>query len=107
MQPVDAAIQRASGKTYGRVQHKMYLTNFKGTVKINSLDVYPLAFHPQAGILEQALIERGKKWVSLRGIHHMQYDGAASYTAGGRGMGMKQTMKYEVRVVSSWSWCWS
>ncbi|KAI1792767.1 P-loop containing nucleoside triphosphate hydrolase protein [Ganoderma leucocontextum] len=98
IEPVDAVLRRAGGKTYGRVQHRMYLTHFKGTVKISSLDVYPIAYHPQAGFLEQALTERGRKWVSLRGIHHMQYSGAASYTVGGRGVGKKQTMKYEVKA---------
>ena len=99
IESADAALRRASGKTYGRVQHRMYLPYFKGTVKICSLDVYPLAFHPQAGILQQALMERGKKWVGLKGVHHMQYDGSASYTVGGRGMGAKQTVKFEVRAI--------
>ena len=77
----------------------MFLPYFKGTVKICSLDVYPLAFHPQAELLQQALTERGRKWVSLRGIHHMQYDGSASYTVGARGVAMKQTVKFEVCAV--------
>ncbi|KAM5546005.1 hypothetical protein V8D89_000131 [Ganoderma adspersum] len=97
LETADAALRRASGKTYGRVQHRMYLPYFKGTVKICSMDVYPLAFHPQARLLEKALTERGRKWVGLRGVHHMQYDGSASYTVGGRGMGAKQTVKFEVK----------
>ena len=99
IETADVALRRVSGRTYGRVQHRMFLPYFKGTVKICSLDVYPLAFHPQAELLQQALTERGKKWVSLRGIHHMQYDGSASYTVGARGVAMKQTVKFEVCAV--------
>ena len=100
MEPADAGIRSASGKIYGRVQHKMYLPYFKGTAAISSLDVYPIAYHPKAAYLEKALIERGKKWVGLRGIHHMQYSGAASYTLGVRGQ-QKQTVRYNVSAKST------
>ena len=92
---VDAGIKQASGKTYGRVQSRMFLPYFKGTVKINSLDVYPLKYHPNAVHLEMSLIARGKKWVSLRGVHHMQYSGRATYTISAAG-GCKTSINYNV-----------
>ncbi|RPD60608.1 P-loop containing nucleoside triphosphate hydrolase protein [Lentinus tigrinus ALCF2SS1-7] len=93
---VDAGIKQASGKTYGRVQSRMFLPVFKGTVKINSLDVYPIEFHPNAGQLEMSLVARGKKWVSLKGVHHMQYTGRATYTLSAVG-GCKKSVNYNVK----------
>ncbi|KAI0672088.1 P-loop containing nucleoside triphosphate hydrolase protein [Trametes maxima] len=91
----DTDIRRASGKLYGRVQSRIFLPHFKGTVPINSLDVYPIKYHPEAGRIEMSLIERGKKWMSLRGIHHMQYDGPAAYTVSFSGC--KNTIKHNVK----------
>ena len=94
---VDAAMQRASGKTFGRVQSRIFIKHFKGTTKINSLDAYPIEYHANPGTLELALIERGKKWLSLRGIHHMQYTGAATYTV--NMSGDKKGIKFNVRLL--------
>jgi hypothetical protein len=44
---------------------------------ITSLPAYPLKYHPEKEELEKRLIERGKKWTSFDGIHHMRYDGTA------------------------------
>ncbi|KAH9903157.1 P-loop containing nucleoside triphosphate hydrolase protein [Cubamyces lactineus] len=74
-----AGVGVANGKPYGFVQNRILVTRFKGTVKIDSLDVYPLEHHPDADRLKVALFERGQKWLSLRGISHMQYEGLASY----------------------------
>jgi hypothetical protein len=48
-----------------------------GTVKIDSLDTYPLKFHAHPEGLNESIMKRGKKWVSLIGVHHKQFDGAA------------------------------
>ncbi|RDX52360.1 P-loop containing nucleoside triphosphate hydrolase protein [Lentinus brumalis] len=93
---MDAGIKQASGKTYGRVQSRMFLAHFKGTVKINSLDVYPIDYHTNAGQLEMSLVARGKKWVSLRGVHHMQYAGQATFTIAAVG-GCKRSINYNVK----------
>ncbi|KAI0752500.1 P-loop containing nucleoside triphosphate hydrolase protein [Daedaleopsis nitida] len=93
---VDAGLKQASGKTYGRVQSRMFVSFFKGTVKINSLDVYPIEYHPNAGQLEMALLARGRKWVSLRGIHHMQYNGSATFTLSAV-PGCKKSIRYNVK----------
>ncbi|EIW53171.1 P-loop containing nucleoside triphosphate hydrolase protein [Trametes versicolor FP-101664 SS1] len=95
MNPEDAEMQRAAGKSFGRVQNRIFVSHFKGTMKISSLDVYPIIYHPDAGRLEMSLIARGKKWLELRGIHHMQYDGPAGYTLSMGGT--KSTIKYRVK----------
>ncbi|PPR04913.1 hypothetical protein CVT24_007157 [Panaeolus cyanescens] len=66
----------------GRVQTNVFLRVFRGTVSITSLDAYPLAFHPDPAQLKQNVTERGKKWVSLIGIHHKQFDGIAAIKIG-------------------------
>ncbi|KAH9934528.1 P-loop containing nucleoside triphosphate hydrolase protein [Epithele typhae] len=91
----DWGLQRASGKTFGRVQSRVFVPFFKGTVKVNSLDVYPIGYHANAGALETALVARGRKWLALRGVHHMHYVGPATYTLS-TGMG-KKSIKYNVK----------
>jgi hypothetical protein len=49
-----------------------------GTIKIDSLDAYPIKFHPDEKGLRETITKRGKKWVNLIGIHHKQFDGIAA-----------------------------
>ncbi|KAI0672090.1 hypothetical protein C8Q78DRAFT_1025194 [Trametes maxima] len=67
-------------KAFGRVQHRFLIPRFKGTVRIDSLNVYPLKYHTDARRLRECLVARGKKWLALQGIHHVQYTGHAAYT---------------------------
>lgn len=73
---IDRAITK--GVVVARVQTTVFITPVKGTVKIDTLDAYPLKFHPDEKGLKEELLRRGKKWISLIGIHHMQYDGVAA-----------------------------
>ncbi|KAL4244344.1 hypothetical protein ABKN59_010662 [Abortiporus biennis] len=82
------------GKSFGRVQNRVIIPAFKGTVNINSLSVYPIKYHVREQEVRKVLVERGKKWESLRGIHHMQYKGAAAWVI--TQMNGKKTVKYNV-----------
>lgn len=62
----------------GRIQTTVCLRPVCGTVKIDSLDAYPIKFHPDEKGLCETIMKRGKKWVSLIGVHHKQYDGIAA-----------------------------
>ena len=66
------------GVVVGRVQTSLFIKRMRGTVRIDTLDVYPLQFHPDEKGLREGLLVRGKKWVTLIGTHHMQYDGVAA-----------------------------
>ena len=66
------------GVVAGRVQSTIFIKNVKGTVPIDSLDAYPFRFHRDESNLREAIVNRGKKWVSLIGLHHMQYEGIAA-----------------------------
>ncbi|KAI0325259.1 P-loop containing nucleoside triphosphate hydrolase protein [Cubamyces sp. BRFM 1775] len=87
----------ADGRPYGRIKHRVHVPAFKGTIKIDTLDVYPLEHHPNAVGLKAALYERGKKWLSLQGVNHMQYEGLASYK-GSVGSAIKLKVKSRIII---------
>ena len=66
----------------GRVQSVINIGHFKGTVKISSLDAYPIKYHPVEKELRKSLIKRGRKWIALTGIHHKQYRGIGALQCG-------------------------
>ncbi|KAI0329766.1 P-loop containing nucleoside triphosphate hydrolase protein [Cubamyces sp. BRFM 1775] len=81
-------------KTFGRVQSKIFIDHFSGTKKINTLPAYPLQYHRDSSALKEMLTERGRKWASLKGIHHVHYEGTAAFR---HGLGFNQTIvKYNV-----------
>lgn len=82
-----------------RVQRRMLVPHFRGAVQICSLVVYPLTYHRDAGRLEASLAERGKKWLALQGIRHVQYSGPAVCTVSVGGC--KTSVKYDVSHFSS------
>lgn len=67
-----------------RTQSRVMLPYFEGTVKISSLDAYPIQFHPHEAEIKCSLIARGKKWSKLTGIHHMDYKGTAGFKCQGK-----------------------
>ena len=62
----------------GKIHTVVCLRPVRGTVKIDSLDVYPIKFHPDEEKFRETIMKRGKKWPSLIGVHHKQYDGIAA-----------------------------
>jgi hypothetical protein len=65
------------GKILGEAITKFRIPHFRGSMQINLLYVYPFKFHTKAEELRKDLIECGRKFVSLMGIHHQQYEGYA------------------------------
>jgi len=66
----------------GRVQTVILLKHFRGTAPIRSLDVFPLKYHSDEAGLREMLLNRGKKWIGLNGVHHKQYSGVAALKLG-------------------------
>ncbi|KAJ7028311.1 hypothetical protein C8F04DRAFT_1119630 [Mycena alexandri] len=66
----------------GRVSASMYIPYFKGAVRIDSLDAFPLKFHAAEAQLREMVVLRGQKWLDLIGVHHMQYNGIAALKVG-------------------------
>ncbi|KAJ7873513.1 hypothetical protein B0H14DRAFT_2719773 [Mycena olivaceomarginata] len=68
----------------GRVEVCMYILDFKGAMRIDALDAFPLAFHAAEAQVREVIMRRGQKWVSMIGVHHMQYSGIAALQIAGR-----------------------
>ncbi|KAH9938893.1 P-loop containing nucleoside triphosphate hydrolase protein [Epithele typhae] len=69
--------QRATQHAFGMHARTLSVREFAGTVKINKLPVFPLAFHPNPAQLRAELVKRGRKWASLNGVYHVYYNGLA------------------------------
>ena len=52
---------------------------FRGARKITSLACYPLQYHKNEAQIRKDLIDRGKKFVSLGGVHYKTHQGMAYY----------------------------
>lgn len=68
----------------GRVSTSILLRMFKGTVKIDTLDAFPMKYHPDVEALTRVTLDRAKKWVGLIGVHHRQFSGLAALKVGER-----------------------
>ncbi len=53
--------------------------DFRGARKITSLNVFPLTYHKNESQIRGELIERGKKFVRLSGVHYKSHQGMAYY----------------------------
>jgi SpoVK/Ycf46/Vps4 family AAA+-type ATPase len=67
------------GKTFGMGTMLADVESFKGARKITSLSCYPLKYHREAEEVKAKLIERGKKFVALRGMNYRFHKGMAFY----------------------------
>ncbi len=67
------------GKTFGMGTMEVEVEQFKGPRKITSLACYPLKYHKDSENLKQQLIERGKKFVALKGMNYRFHKGMAFY----------------------------
>ena len=45
-------------------------------MRITSLTVFPFEMHPDKEHVKQALVTRGRKFESLRGVKHQHYSGS-------------------------------
>ncbi|KAH0552894.1 hypothetical protein GP486_006905 [Trichoglossum hirsutum] len=65
------------GVNFGKVFEFLKINQFEGTREITTLKVYPLKYHPQESKIRHQLLERGKRFLELRGRQHMSYKGMA------------------------------
>ena len=66
-----------SGKAFGMASTHCDVESFKGARSITSLSCYPLKYHKESDTLRNNLIERGKKFVTLKGINYKHHNGIA------------------------------
>ncbi|KAI4216084.1 MAG: hypothetical protein LQ351_001580 [Letrouitia transgressa] len=67
------------GKTFGMGSLSVEVEQFKGPRKISSLACYPLKYHKDADSLRTKLIERGRKFVALKGMQYRFHKGMGFY----------------------------
>lgn len=67
------------GKDFGFGTMSAEVEAFKGARKITSLACYPLQYHRDAEGLRTRLVERGKRFVALRGMNYRFHKGMAFY----------------------------
>ena len=75
---------------FSKVSISVHLAHFHGVVKIDALPIYPISYHPDQAMLEEALLARAQKWMKFHGVHHVHYQGTAVSGT---------SMKYEVRTL--------
>jgi hypothetical protein len=66
-----------NGDDFGTVKTTFEIDEFSGIRFINQLDLFPLKYHPDQDTIRQRLLERGKKFVTLKGQHYKMYQGLA------------------------------
>jgi hypothetical protein len=64
-------------KKFAMAKHSATIYGFQGAVKITSLNIFPMEFHPRIDETRNLLITRGKKWAAYDGKHHVSYSGIA------------------------------
>lgn len=74
---IDGKYFEYDGKNFGYGSLAEEIGSFRGARKITSLPCYPLKFHRDEAGVRKKLIERGKKFVELRGVHYKSYSGMA------------------------------
>ena len=67
------------GKSFGMGTMEVEVEQFKGPRKITSLACYPMQYHKERETIEAQLIERGKKFVALKGMNYRFHKGMAFY----------------------------
>jgi hypothetical protein len=63
------------GKHLGPVSRLFEIPRFEGEKAVRSLDVYPLWYAEDSGMLKETLIARGRMFLDVAGIKHMHYSG--------------------------------
>lgn len=78
LESVDMVDEHDNTTRFGRVRSRVTIPMFKGTVPINSLDAYPIKYHPTPDELHKVLLDRGRRWAALCEVHHVHYKGTAA-----------------------------
>ncbi|GKT44370.1 ATPase family AAA domain-containing protein 3A [Colletotrichum spaethianum] len=76
---VDGKYLEFDGKQFGYGTLCEEVPEFRGARKINSLSAFSLDFHKDKVAIKAALIDRGKKFVQLGGVHYRSHQGLAYY----------------------------
>ncbi|KAK1969326.1 ATPase [Colletotrichum sublineola] len=76
---IDGKYLEFDGRQFGYGTLCEEILEFRGARKITSLSAFPLDFHKDKESIKAALINRGKKFVQLGGVHYRCHHGLAYY----------------------------
>jgi hypothetical protein len=66
------------GKKFGQALRLFAIAQFEGSAGYKDFSAYPLESHPGKQSAVQRLVDRGRKFQALAGVHYRAYDGMAS-----------------------------
>ncbi|EPE28706.1 P-loop containing nucleoside triphosphate hydrolase [Glarea lozoyensis ATCC 20868] len=69
------------GEELKYVLGRFHINKYDGYRPLTALDLYPLAYHPDTELVQRRVLARGKKYVTMFGVHHCFHDGIASLVA--------------------------
>ena len=79
------------GRSLEYIYHIVDISHYDGYKPLKELEIFPLEHHHQQDSIKASILERGKRYVSLRGIDHCSYEGLAD-VATSFGEGSQSTM---------------
>jgi hypothetical protein len=97
---LESEIVGYDGKDLKFASLKNDIKEFDGYRPLIELELFPLDYHEDHKNIRSTLLERGKKYVTLLGIHHCTYDGLAELCSGQSRSGLIQLGQYS--TVSSY-----
>ncbi len=71
------------GQVFGEASINLAIVKFRGKRRINTLNAFPVRYHPDERGMKAGLVECGRKFVSMLGAHHRHCRGTASYMKDG------------------------
>jgi hypothetical protein len=74
---VETRYLSSDGKSLGEVIIAIRIPVFPGTKRIELLPAYPFEYHSEKNKIRTKLVECGRKFVGLFGVHHKNYKGRA------------------------------
>ncbi|KAF2193260.1 P-loop containing nucleoside triphosphate hydrolase protein [Zopfia rhizophila CBS 207.26] len=66
-----------NGKDFGYITQTVSIAPYDGYRALQNLHVLPLDYHPEKERITRNLLERGRRFISLLGVHYRWYEGAA------------------------------
>ena len=81
------------GVDFGPISQFVTIWPFDGEKEITSLIAFPLHYAPNAAQIRETLVARGKKYYSMTGVRHLEYNGP-TYSRGPNGEEIKADTDY-------------
>ena len=72
------------GRNFGYASSSVTIKPYDGCKPLINLIAKPLNYHPDKESIIARMVQRGKKYTSLHGIHHREYDGTAEVLGANR-----------------------